>query len=161
MRRSIQIAGPLVVLGVLIFAFTVAALSGQPSPTDPALTGRLATVEPSARRISLIPEGQAERYELMLAEDTEILQESNKLTVSELVIQVGSRVKVRYREENGVRIVRSITVEPQVVESTRLRVSANRPIPTGSRPRTRHAFDSGPDHTTANRRFAIGRQASA
>lgn len=115
MTRSFQFAAPLFLLALLTTCVFVAAASSssQPSSEDAGLTGRLATVEPSARRISLVPEGKAERCELVLAADVEILQESNQLTLSELVIRVGSRVKVRYREENGVRIVRSITVEPQ------------------------------------------------
>ena len=77
-----------------------------------SVSGRLATVEPSARRLTMIPEEQVDRIELLLGDGAEILHEDEKLSLSQLVTEVGRRINVRYRMTNGIREARSITVEP-------------------------------------------------
>jgi hypothetical protein len=101
------------VLALLITSvFGVAASSRQSQSVEAStLMGRLATVEPRARRISVVADDSADRIELLVDENSEILHESQDLPLSDLVMQVGSRVKIRYRMENGVRVALSITVE--------------------------------------------------
>jgi hypothetical protein len=112
--RSVQVLATAIVFAMLVtaaFGETASPHQVQP-PSESLLMGRLATVEPRARRISVVADDSADRLELLVAEDGEILRESEELTLSDLVIQVGSRVTVRYRLEGGVRIASRITVEP-------------------------------------------------
>ena len=60
----------------------------------------------------MIADDSAERLELFVAEDGEILHEGEKLSLSDLVIQVGSRVTIQYRMEGNVRVARRVTVAP-------------------------------------------------
>ena len=89
--------------------------AAPPFNSDPAeeaaILGRLATVEPALGRLALVPEGHADSIHVVLAQDGMIWQESRELSLFALVTQVGRRVKVRYRIENGVRLARMITVE--------------------------------------------------
>ena len=119
MSRRSHFAVLRVVLALAIaLGSDVAAPLGAQQPKDPqelqdlSLSGRLATVEPSARRLTMIPENQVDRIELLLGDGAEIFQQEKKLSLSELVIEVGRRITVRYRMNNGVREARSITVEP-------------------------------------------------
>ena len=113
MTLGLPSAVPVVSLALLITVVFGAGASRRQEPADErAYTGRLATVEPSARRISIIADGETQRVELVFQKDGQILQDSRKLSLSDLVLQVGSRVKVVYRVEDGVFIARSITVDP-------------------------------------------------
>ncbi len=114
MSAPSPVAGPAVALALLIVLSFGSDASPQqsPPPTESVLKGRLATVEPGARRISLIPDESADRLEMVVTEDGAIVQETEELTLSDLVIHVGRRVTVNYSMESGVRIARSITVEP-------------------------------------------------
>ena len=85
----------------------------QEAAQESALVGRIATVEPTARRVSIVPEGETDRVELILQEDGEIVLDGEELSLSDLVIHTGSRVTVRFRVANGTRVARSITVEPR------------------------------------------------
>jgi hypothetical protein len=85
-------------------------LSGQELADQ--LVGRLATVEPSARRVTIVPEGEVNMVELFVAADGELRQDGQRLTLAELVIQVGRRVSARYRVDGNRRIVEQLIVEP-------------------------------------------------
>jgi hypothetical protein len=101
------------VLAVLIIVSFGSDASSQQPPTaaELVLMGRLATVEPSARRISVIPDDSADRLELLVADDVAVVQEAEELTLADLVIQVGRRVTVRYRLDGDVPTARTITVD--------------------------------------------------
>jgi hypothetical protein len=103
---------PLMIAAVLAVGFTTRAASSvqHDLAEEAAVFGRLATVEPAVRRFTLVPDGQSEAIPFVLDEEGVIWQESRELSLPALVTQVGSRVKVRYRIENGVRLARMITV---------------------------------------------------
>ena len=75
------------------------------------MTGRLATVQPASRIITVLPEGGTEIVELALAPDAKILHLDRELTLAALVIEVGRRVVIDYRVEGDRKIVARITVE--------------------------------------------------
>jgi hypothetical protein len=80
------------------------------------MTGRLATVQPALRIITFLPEGETEILELALAPDAKIIQLDREhldreLTLPALVLEIGSRVVIDYRVEDGRAIVARITVE--------------------------------------------------
>jgi hypothetical protein len=99
------------VAGVLL-SVTVLAAGGE-APADESLSGRLAFVEPSLRRIAVMPDCEVRRSEFLVADDSELRQGEQELTLPELVIQVGRRVTVRYRVEDDQRIADSVIVEPE------------------------------------------------
>ena len=79
------------------------------------MTGRLATVEPGNRRLTIVPTGEIRRVEFFVAEDGEVLHVDRKLTLPDLVIQVGRRVTITYRVEpaDGMRrVAMRIIVQP-------------------------------------------------
>jgi hypothetical protein len=84
---------------------------GQALP-EQTLVGRLAFVEPSLRRISVVPDGAVRISDVFVADDTEVRQGDRVLTLPDLVIEVGGRVTVRYRIDGGRRIAESIIVDP-------------------------------------------------
>ena len=136
---------------LLAFLLSAAAVMARgQEPVEPPLLGRLATVEPAARRIAVLPDGQANLIELILDDAGEVRQEDRELTLSELVILVGRRVSIRYRLENDRRVAQSVIVEPE--GSVQLRVPPKRPSLQRSAPPERRASDSGPARTVANRR---------
>ena len=75
------------------------------------MTGRLATVQPALRIITLLPEGETEIVELVLAPDAKIIHLDRELTLPALVIEVGSRVVIDYRVEGDRKTAARITVE--------------------------------------------------
>ena len=77
---------------------------------EATLTGRLATVEPARRRITMVPDGQSETVEFTVHADAEILQESDEVSLSVLVIEVGRRVDVNFRVVGGQRVAYKVTV---------------------------------------------------
>lgn len=77
------------------------------------LRGRLATVEPASRRLTIVPDGASERVELFLGDQGQLEYEERQLTLTDLVIQVGRRVAVYYRVDDGARrIIERLIVEP-------------------------------------------------
>ena len=87
--------------------------AAQESPADAAaLVGRLATVEPSSRRVTILPEGEADLMEMFVAAEGEVRRDNETLTLADLVIQVGRRVSVHYRVDGPRRVVQRIIVEP-------------------------------------------------
>jgi hypothetical protein len=99
------------VTGFLLSAVALVAV-GQ-TPAAESLLGRLAFVEPSLRRIAVVPDGEVRLLELVVTDDSEVRQGDRELTLPELVIQVGRRVTVRYRVEGDRRIAESVIVEPE------------------------------------------------
>ena len=95
----------------------VAVLSDFPPPAraqttaDSSLAGRLATVEPSARRLTLIPTGEVDLVEVFVAEDGEVRQGDRLISLADLVVHVGSRVSVHYRLDANRRLAVRIIVE--------------------------------------------------
>jgi hypothetical protein len=106
------VALPLMIAAVLAVGFTTRAASSvhHDASEAAAVFGRLATVEPALRRFTVVPDGQSEVISFVLDGDGVIWQESRELSLPALVTQVGSRVKVRYHIENGVRLARMLTV---------------------------------------------------
>jgi hypothetical protein len=100
----------IIVLAALISAARVEAAVRRQAAGD-ALVGRLATVEPIIRRLTVVPEGEASLVEIFVAEDGEVRQGERRLTLSELVIEVGRRVTIRYRLDADRRIATRVTVE--------------------------------------------------
>jgi hypothetical protein len=96
-------------------------------PTGGTVTGRLATVEPALRRITILPEGESATVELDLAPDATIVhleRADRELTLPALVIEVGSRVVIDYRLEGDRKIAARVTVEAfERAERARTRAS--------------------------------------
>lgn len=86
--------------------------SAQEQSTAESLTGRLATVEPSRRRLTILPQGEAQLVELFVAVDGDLRNEDKPMTLADLVIQVGRRVAVHYRLDGVRRVVERLIVEP-------------------------------------------------
>ena len=76
----------------------------SPATIDGSIAGRLATVEPAQRRITLVPIGESRMVELQVAERAVIMHAERALTLTELVVEVGSLVQVDYRNEGEHRI---------------------------------------------------------
>ena len=83
----------------------------RPATIDSSLSGRLATVEPARRRITLVPIGESRMVELEVADDAAIVYADRGLTLSELVVAVGSLVQIDYRQEGDRWIAERVTVE--------------------------------------------------
>jgi hypothetical protein len=98
-------------VSVILLSAVVLGAGGQ-APAEQTLVGRLAFVEPSLRRISVVPDGEVRMSDLFVADDTEVRQGDRVMTLSDLVIEVGRRVTVRYRIEGDRRIADSIIVDP-------------------------------------------------
>ena len=99
---------------VLVAVAVLRELDGAArQPYDETVTGRLAIVEPTAARITVIADGEVELRSLNVAPDAQIRRGNEELTLSELVIQVGHRVAVRFRTDEGAVIATEITVEPE------------------------------------------------
>jgi hypothetical protein len=101
------------------------AQATRPLDENRPLAGRLATVEPAARRLTVVADGAETLTEVLVQEGTEVMRGTRPISLSELVTFVGSRVIVLYHVENGVRLPSSVTVE----ESTPPPTPANAPIP--------------------------------
>jgi hypothetical protein len=98
---------------VVIFAAVVCSLATVSAQPSSSLTGRLATVEPSNSRITMVPIGEVNLVEFFVLDDSELVHEEESLTLSQLVILVGRRVTALYQENEGRRIAMRITVEPE------------------------------------------------
>ena len=96
---------------LLVLSATVLG-AGDQDPAEQTVLGRLAFVEPSLRRISVVPDGEVRMSELFVDDDTDLRQGDRVLTLSDLVIEVGRRVTVRYRIDGDRRIAESIIVDP-------------------------------------------------
>lgn len=96
-------------VGLCMLIHAAATEGWQAAPTN--LTGRLATVEPANRRVTLIPEGEVDLLELFVAEGGVVAQDDRPLTLADLVLRVGRRITVTYRAEGSRRIADRIIVE--------------------------------------------------
>jgi hypothetical protein len=119
-RRYRPFSLPFVVVGLLALAFTASAtsLNKHEWAETPAVVGRLAAVDLAARSVTVSPDDvanesgvSASSVELDLDADSELWQESGRLSTRVLATQAGARVKVRYRFAGSRRVVRSVTVE--------------------------------------------------
>jgi hypothetical protein len=81
------------------------------APAETAVEGRLATVEPRSRRITVVIEGESELTELTIDEDGDVRRDDDAITLSDLVGLVGNRVKIVYRTDGSRKVARSLTVE--------------------------------------------------
>ena len=144
---------------MVFFLLSAAAIgSGGQAPADQSLRGRLASVQPGLRRITVLPEGDIRLSDVFIADHSEVRQGDREVTLSDLVLLVGRRVKVRYRLDGDRRIAASVIVEPE--GGARSLAPATRPSPLHSARRTRHASDNGRARTTASTRFPSARSSS-
>ena len=79
--------------------------------TDGSISGYLATVEPARRRITLVPIGESHTVELHVADRAAIVHAERGLTLTDLVVEVGSLVEVHYRQEGDRRIAERVTIQ--------------------------------------------------
>lgn len=91
------------------------------------VTGRLATVEPAIRRLTIVPDGEVDLVEFFVAEDAELHRAGKPLTLAQLVIDTGARVALHYVVRDGLNLVRVVTVDP--AEGAPPRAPAMRPTP--------------------------------
>lgn len=105
----------LVTLGAItlsvLLSFSWPAAAGQEQSGDPpALIGRLATVEPSTRRITMIREGDVDLIELFVSDDAVVELGDRQVTLTQLVIEAGRRITVNYRLDGERRVAVRIIV---------------------------------------------------
>ena len=110
-RREVAIATALSA-AMCTLALSASAYSQEGGSRLATIAGRLATVEPANRRITLIPRGEVELFEIFVAEAGELRLEDQRLTLADLVIQVGRRITVSYRTEGVRHVAERIIVEP-------------------------------------------------
>jgi hypothetical protein len=101
-----------VLFGALTWLVCPRDVQSQEQPPT-ILIGRLATVEPAARRLTFVPEGEVDLVEVFVAEDGSVHHDGRELSLSELVVRVGRVVKVSYRTDGERRIAESVIVEPE------------------------------------------------
>ena len=100
-------------MAVVFLLSAAAILARAQEPSNLALRGRLAFVEPSARRITVLPDGEVHLVEMRVDDSGEVRDEDRELTLSELVVLVGQRVSVSYRIESDVWVAHDIIVDPE------------------------------------------------
>ena len=83
----------------------------SPMTIEETISGRLATVEPARRRITLVPVGDVAMVELDVADTAQIVHADELLSLPALVVQVGKLVTVAYRREGKRRIAERVTIE--------------------------------------------------
>jgi hypothetical protein len=105
------------IVSVLVFATGIGnaqtredSVQGR-AVTAAAIEGRLATVEPAASRITIVPKDGSIMVELAVVDATTILLDEQSLTLSDLVLHVGTRVWIDYREDAGMMIADAIRIE--------------------------------------------------
>ena len=80
---------------------------------EESIAGRLATVESTNRRLTIVADGQTTLLELSVDADAEIRAGEDTIALRDLVTEVGSRGKISYRMESGRRVARANIVERQ------------------------------------------------
>ncbi len=100
-----------ILFAVVCMLGTGSRLDAQEATSSQMASGRLATVEPSLRRVTLVPDGEIRLFELFLAESGEISHDDRTVSLSELVLHVGRRVTVKYRQEGDRHLVEQLIVE--------------------------------------------------
>jgi hypothetical protein len=76
-----------------------------------SVVGRLATIEPSLRRLTMIVEGEVDLVELFVARDAVVIEDGRTITLSELVIRTGRRILVETITDGERRIAIRVSVE--------------------------------------------------
>ena len=71
-----------------LFALSAFVIATEAQATEPVVSGWLATVEPATRRITFLPQGEADLIEVFAAEDCDVRLEDRPLTLADLVIHV-------------------------------------------------------------------------
>jgi hypothetical protein len=89
---------------------TQTGIARQEAP--PAVSGRLATVEPGNRRITILPEGEVRTVEMFVTDKSAVVHEDRSITLSDLVLQVGRRITVHFRVVGNRRVAERIIVDP-------------------------------------------------
>lgn len=74
------------------------------------LTGRLAIVQPALALVSIVPEGESTTVELVVSPDAIILDAEQRMSLVELVVEVGRIVAVDYEVEGSRRVATRITI---------------------------------------------------
>ena len=77
------------------------------------MLGRLASVQPGLRRITVLPDGDFRLSDVFIADDSKVREGDREVTLPDLVLLVGRRVTVRYRVDGDRRIATSVIVEPE------------------------------------------------
>ena len=111
MNRHLSSRMAILIVTVLVATTVSAGSQGVPAQQESSLLGRLATVEPKARRLTVVAEGEILLTEVIVDAEGQVRQGEDEISLSDLVGLVGSRVTVLYRLENGVKIARTVTVE--------------------------------------------------
>jgi hypothetical protein len=115
-------------LSVLVLFAVLGAVAGaaawQESAGATILVGRLATVEPANRRITLVVDGEESLTAVHVHEEAVVRDGEEGISLAQLVTLVGSRVTLSYEMQDGVRVTRSLIVE----ESVRAPSAATGPI---------------------------------
>src|SRR5262245_25522262 len=89
-RWASRTAPALILMVALASVITSAT---QPAATDElSAVGRLATVEPAKRRVTMVADGESKQTELILDPAARVLQGDVEITLSDLVGMVGNRV---------------------------------------------------------------------
>jgi hypothetical protein len=107
-----NICTPLATMMAFLLLSNAAIASEGQVAAGQSLTGRLAFVEPALERITIVPDGEVHLFDLLVEDGSEVRQGDRVLTLSDLVIEVGRRVTVRYRVDGDRRIAESIIVDP-------------------------------------------------
>ena len=75
-----------------------------------SVTGRLAIVQPALGLIAIVPDGESTTVELVVSPAAIILDAERKVSLVDLVIEVGRSVAIDYDEVNSRRIATRITI---------------------------------------------------
>jgi hypothetical protein len=110
--RSPGVGAVVAFVAVMCMLHTDVATQTQPQP-DRSLSGRLATVEPANRRVTIVPDGEVSLVEFFVAEDAKVVQGERALSLPELVIQVGRRATIAYRDDGNRRVAEHLVIEPE------------------------------------------------
>jgi hypothetical protein len=103
---------------VVVSAFvtvTATNFSGRVQDQDKTITllaGRLATVEPDKRRLTVVVDGEVALSEVLVSDAARIMHDARQITLSDLVILVGRKVEVAYRLQDDRRIADHVIVAP-------------------------------------------------
>ena len=93
-----------------------------------SVTGRLAIVQPALGLVSILPDGEATTVELVVAPEAIILESDRKMSLVELVVEVGRVVAVDYVVDGNRRVATRITLAA---------VAGEAPTPTAATGSTR------------------------
>jgi hypothetical protein len=109
---------PFAMAWLFVAAMCILLISSTSAAQDVAsdnssITGRLATVEPTVRRLTMIADGEVNLVEVFVAEDAAVVEDGRTLTLAQLVIRTGRRVTMAIRREGERRIATAVTVEPE------------------------------------------------